>query len=132
MENEKRKLLDEEIQKEIKHLATLTPGSKEHSETVESIEMLYKLYISDLSNEREFMNRCDEVSLKERELAQKDLELEDGKKGRLWRTLVEAGEIVVPLLFYGVWMYQGFKFEETGTFTSSTFKGLFNKFRPTK
>lgn len=27
---------------------------------------------------------------------------------------------------------KGFKFEETGTYTSTTFRGLFNRFRPTK
>lgn len=40
--------------------------------------------------------------------------------------------ICLPLIFYGVWMKQGFKFEETGAYTSTTFRGLFNRFKPTK
>jgi hypothetical protein len=43
-----------------------------------------------------------------------------------------AAELVLPLMFYGVWMRRGFKFEQDGTFTSQTFRGLFSRFRPTK
>lgn len=42
------------------------------------------------------------------------------------------GAIVAPLVFYSVWMDRGFKFEEEGTYTSQTFKGLTNKFNPTR
>lgn len=41
-------------------------------------------------------------------------------------------KLMIPLMFYGIWMKKGFKFEETGTYTSTTFRGLFNRFRPTK
>lgn len=47
-------------------------------------------------------------------------------------TDIAAAEIVLPLVFYAAWMRKGFKFEETGTFTSTTFRGLFGKFKPTK
>ena len=40
--------------------------------------------------------------------------------------------IGLPLVFYGIWMNRGFKFEETGAYTSTTFRGLFNRFKPTK
>ena len=43
-----------------------------------------------------------------------------------------AAELVLPLMFYGVWMRRGLRFEETGTFTSQTFKNLFNRFKPTR
>lgn len=42
------------------------------------------------------------------------------------------GAVVAPLVFYGIWMDRGFKFEEEGTYTSQTFKGLTNKFSPTR
>lgn len=45
---------------------------------------------------------------------------------------IAAAELLIPLMFYGIWMWKGFKFEETGTYTSTTFRGLFNRFRPTK
>lgn len=45
---------------------------------------------------------------------------------------VEVASVVLPLAFYGVWMNKGLEFEKTGTFTSNTFKGLTQKFKPTK
>lgn len=49
-----------------------------------------------------------------------------------FRLGMAAAELVLPLMFYGVWMRRGFKFEQDGTFTSQTFRGLFSRFRPTK
>lgn len=45
---------------------------------------------------------------------------------------VDIMGIALPLVFYGIWMCKGFKFEETGTYTSTTFKNLFSRFRATK
>lgn len=84
-----------------------------------------------------------ELSLKERELNGKDadrtLEEELQKRqakdlmiDRCVRVGVAMGELVLPLVFYGIWMNRGFKFEESGSFTSTTFKNLLNRFRPTK
>ena len=56
----------------------------------------------------------------------------DDRKDRLIKIGLETTAIIVPIIFYNTWMNKGFKFEETGTFTSSTFKGLINRFRPTK
>ena len=53
-------------------------------------------------------------------------------KDRYFRLGMAAAELVLPLMFYGVWMRRGFKFEQDGTFTSQTFRGLFSRFRPTK
>jgi hypothetical protein len=57
-------------------------------------------------------------------------------KADVWDRYLKLGiEIIgigLPLIFYASWMRRGFKFEETGTYTSTTFKGLFNRFKPTK
>lgn len=66
------------------------------------------------------------------ELEQKDRQLNEQVRDRYFRIGIEAAGIVLPLAFYAIWMKKGFKFEETGTFTSTTFRGLFNRFRPTK
>ena len=84
-----------------------------------------------------------ELALKERELNSKDADraqeeelqkrqARDQMVDRCVRTGVAVGELVLPLVFYGIWMNRGFKFEETGSFTSTTFKNLLNRFRPTK
>lgn len=84
-----------------------------------------------------------ELALKERELDSKDADrtqegelqkrqARDQMVDRCVRTGVAVGELVLPLVFYGIWMNKGFKFEETGSFTSTTFKNLLNRFRPTR
>lgn len=62
-------------------------------------------------------------------------EEENARKDRiinLIRIGVDITGVILPLIFYGGWMNRGFKFEETGTFTSATFRNLFQRFRPTK
>ena len=45
---------------------------------------------------------------------------------------LEVAGIVLPMCFYSHWMKKGFEFEKTGTYCSTTFRGLFNKFNPKK
>ena len=118
MENDKKikELLENEIKSEFENLKTLKPGSPEHTESVDSIAKLYKLNTKSIEKERDSLV--------------KEAQLEEEKCTRYCKLGVDAMGIVLPLIFYGIWMKKGFKFEETGVFTSTTFKGLFNKFRP--
>ena len=50
----------------------------------------------------------------------------------LIKTTLTAAEIAIPMVFYAVWMKRGFEFEKNGSYTSSTFRTLWNRFRPTK
>jgi len=110
MDEEIRNLLGEEIKTEIRNLSTLEEGSKEKSTAIEDLAKLYRLRIEETKNEWDFNEKV---------------------KDRYFRLGVEAAAIILPLIFYGIWMRRGFKFEETGTFTSTTFRSLFNRFRPT-
>lgn len=47
-------------------------------------------------------------------------------------TAVSVAGIVLPLMFYNKWMEEGMTFEETGVFTSSTFRGFLSKMKPGK
>lgn len=123
-------LLEEEIRSEFEKLKSLSPGSKEHSEAVEAMVKLYKLNIDETENNRAFMERSDRDVDREREYQVKLMELNEAKWNRYFRFGAEMAGVTLPLLFYGIWMKKGFKFEETGTFTSTTFRGLFSKFRP--
>lgn len=131
MDNEKeiRDLLEEEIKSEFEKLKTLTPGSKEHSEAVDGVVKLYKLNIEETENDRAFRLKCDESTNADFDLSLRQEQARDDRLNRYLRVGVEAAGVVLPLMFYGIWMKRGFKFEETGTFTSQTFKGLINKFR---
>lgn len=84
-----------------------------------------------------------DLALREREADGKDADrareetlqarqVRDSVIDRYVRVGVAAAELVLPLVFYGVWMKKGLKFEETGTYSSTTFRNLFNRFKPTK
>ena len=129
MDEEIRKLLEEEIKTEIRDLSTLEPGSKEKSTAIEDLAKLYKLRIEETKNEWDFNEKYESL---ESDIQFKKEQLEEQVKDRYFRFGVEAAGIILPLIFYAIWMKRGFKFEETGTYTSTTFRGLFNRFKPTK
>ena len=118
-------LLNETIERELDNLYSLESGGEEHARLVEAITKLYKLRIEENKNEADLIEKQKEEQLK-RELMNEQV------KDRWIRVAVEAGEIVAPLIFYGVWMARGFKFEETGTYCSQTFRNLFSRFKPTR
>lgn len=122
MGEENRSLLEEEIKAEIKRLGSLESGSQEHTTAVDSLTKLYKLKLEEDKNTYE---RLDKQESKTAQMA-------ESVKDRYFRFGMAAAELVLPLMFYGVWMRRGFKFEQDGTFTSQTFRGLFSRFRPTK
>jgi hypothetical protein len=116
--NDLRTLLEVHIGHQFGDLATLEPGSVEQTVVVNNIEKLYKIMI-------------DEDRL-ESEKAIKIAQTKNENRNRYIQFGLEAAGIVLPLAFYASWMSKGFKFEETGSFTSTTFRGLFSRFRPTK
>jgi len=129
MDEEIRNLLEEEIKAEIRDLSTLELGSKEKSTAIEDLAKLYRLRIEETRNEWDFSEKYD---ARENDKQLKKDQLEEQVKDRYFRLGVEAASIILPLVFYAAWMKRGFRFEETGTYTSTTFRGLFNRFKPTK
>lgn len=129
MGEENRSLLEEEIRAEIKHLGSLESGSQEHTTAVDSLTKLYKLKLEEDKNTYE---RLDKIENREIDQESKTAQMAESVKDRYFRFGMAAAELVLPLMFYGVWMRRGFKFEQDGTFTSQTFRGLFSRFRPTK
>ena len=132
MEQDIKTKLEDEITSEFEKLKTLDPGSKAHSDAVNDLAALYRLNIEETEKERAFVRNCDRDLIEEREYELKVAQLEEQKKDRWWRLGLEGAGLVLPLMFYAVWMRRGFEFEKDGTFTSTTFRGLFGKFKPTK
>ena len=129
MGEEIRRLLGEEIKTEIQKLSSLESGSKEKSTAIEDLATLYRLRIEETKNELDFDEKYD--SRVSDQLLKKE-QLDEQVKDRYFRLGVEAASILLPMMFYAVWMRRGFRFEETGTYTSTTFRGLFNRFKPTR
>lgn len=109
-----KRTLDDEIQDLLENLEDLEADSEEYAKTTKNLDILYKLKLEEEKNKSELAN---------------------GKKQNIFRAIgygLEGAGIVLPLIFYGIWMKRGFKFEETGTYCSKTFTGLQKFFRPTK
>lgn len=77
--------------------------------------------------ERQLSN---DISSRENEEEFKKTQLKEQSKDRYFRLGLEIGLTMAQLIFYACWMRRGFKFEETGTYTSPTFRSLTNNFKP--
>ena len=149
-----KELLNEEIAAEIQAISSLDSCSEEKSKAIEDLAKLYRLRIEETKSELDAEDKRSrrtlesEASVRENEIKKSQLDeqikadvqdeqykrsqLDEQVKDRYFRLGIAAAELLIPLMFYGIWMRKGFKFEETGTYTSTTFRGLFNRFRPTK
>lgn len=129
-------LLDEEIAAEIRSISEMKDGSTEKSKAIGDLATLYKLRIEENRNLWEADEKYDRRKMEEeaglRDEDIKRTQISEQIKDRYFKVGIAAAELMIPLAFYGIWMNKGFKFEETGAYTSTTFKGLFNRFRPTK
>lgn len=121
--------LDEVIKKRLDEFDYYDLDNENTKQAVETIEKLYKLRIEERRFEGEL---CEKQKTRENEETVKSRELCERNIDRWVNGAITIATTAATLMFYGVWMNKGFKFEETGTFTSTTFKGLFNRFRPTK
>lgn len=129
MDEEIKEMLGEEIKAGLSDLSSLETGSKEKSEAIDDLVKLYKLKIEESKAEMDYLKEIDEH---ERSDQTKREQLSEQVKDRYFKLGVAAAELVLPLMFYAAWMKRGFQFEKDGTYTSTTFRGLFNRFRPTK
>lgn len=149
--NVNQEKLDQEIARQLEILEKLSPSDGAKYElAVDSLAKLYKLRIEEEKNESEEATEQDKVSIEldklkneqdkvalemdrfKNELDEKDAEAKDRKFDRWLHFGLDAAGIVVPIIFYNIWMNRGFRFEKDGTFTSTTFKNLFHLFKPTK
>ena len=139
MKIETKELLEDVIAGKLQILKEeLSMDDKDKTESVSDVINLCKAMIEDdkvkLDNEEKIKKReADERTLKEaRESDEKFKEQQE--KNQKWDRRIkyglDAASIGLPLLFYGIWMRQGFRFEETGTYTSQTFRNLFGRFSP--
>lgn len=143
MNEEIRQVLANEILDQFNDLKNLEPGSREQETVVENVIKLYRLGLEDVKatddcdeklyrREMDEQHEQNELDKQAREEQFKKDQLAEQIKDRYFKLGIGVAEIVLPLIFYATWMKRGFKFEETGTYTSTTFRGLFNRFRPTK
>ena len=126
-------MLEDSLAKLIEEMDEMQPGSDEHVATARVFCDMYKTWIESNKVELEYNDRREQRAI---DVAMDDKKAIENRNQELIKTgvqvLLGVTSIAAPLAFYGVWMSRGFKFEETGTFTSNTFKGFFRNFRPNK
>ena len=140
-------LLDDVIETEIQNLKRFSPDDEGKADAIRDLAALHKLRIEEIKAhtdaEEKALRREMDSEQRKAELASKDTDrnrdeelqacqLREQKIDRYVRVGVAAVELMAPLVFYGIWMKRGFKFEESGVYSSTTFRNLFSRFRPTK
>lgn len=109
--------------------AEVDKSEKDYDVRTKQLDVEIEKDLNALKNNREQRDLQQLDNLADRDLQSKTLT--DSKIWNVAKTSVEIAGIVIPIVFYGVWMKRGLKFEEEGCFTSATFKGLIGKFKPT-
>ena len=144
MDEEIKVLLDKTIKSDILEIGKMDIGSEERKCAIEDLVKIYKLRIDETKNDKDICERREarimemderrEARFMERDTNSRDKQedLRELVKDRYFRVGIAVAEIGLPLVFYAVWMKRGFEFEESGAYTSTTFRGLFNRFKPTK
>lgn len=140
-------MLDEQIKAELEDLSSLTVGSKEHTEAIESLAKLYRLRIDDSKAAMEYNKEIDDDNFRreqmeqeqkqhqeqaEREEQSRKEQLAEQRKDRYIRIGIAAAELMVPLVFFAKIYQMGYDLEKDGTFTVQTLKNLIRFIKPTK
>lgn len=113
-----QELLENELVSQFETLSELEPGTEERSRVIDDISTLYKLRLTEKESDESQQ--------------QKKREMKAQMKDRWTRIGMAAMELILPLTFYGAWVNKGLRFEESGTFTSQTFRNLIGKLKPMK
>ena len=105
--------LNVEIEDKFDELANLNPSSKEYSAAVDSVTKL--------------MDRAIEIEKLEMTETQNEKQLKEDRKSRLTKNCIDIGSIVLPLAVTIWGARASFKFEETGTITTSVGRKFMDK-----
>lgn len=121
--------LNKELERRFEDLENLETGSDEQGKATDNIVKLYKLRMDE--NEQESSKNADEdkAVLERHKLELEEQKAKDDKLIRILTTVTSVGVTIAGFAVGSHWYGKGFKFEETGTICSSTFKGLMKDFR---
>lgn len=117
-----KNMLNEEIQSGIECLNQLDINSDDYGKAADHISALYKLKIEEYKIETDY----------KKTLAQQESECKKTKNENIIQYAKIGTEIGLGLcsVISAVWFARkGFKFEETGTYTSTTFRNSLSKLR---
>lgn len=124
MENINSKIADE-LSRAIEHMKTLKPEDPGYKSAAEAVATLQKARLEEEKLEFEDRKNGDELELRTMEQENKAEEAKLERKKFRIRAVLDAAAIAVPALLYGYFGVKGFKFEESGTFCSTTNRANF-------
>lgn len=113
-------LIEEELARAIERMKSLKPEDPAYKSAAEAIATLQKARLEEDKLLFEDRRNGDELALHQMEQENKAEEAKLEKKKFRVRTCLDAAAIVVPAVLYAFFGIKGFKFEETGTFCSTT------------
>ena len=105
--------LNVEIEEKFDELAKLDPTTKEYSAAVDSVTKL--------------MDRAIEIEKLESSETQNEKQMEEDRKSRLVKNCSDVGSVVLPLAVTIWGAKASFRFEETGTITTSVGRKFMDK-----
>ena len=139
MDKSIKELLEEELVADIEALENLSPDTEEYKKTVDNIAKLHELLVAEYEHElkdesqrRELIRADDELELKHETEDDRQAQCKKDRRIQYIRIGLEASGIILPLVCYGVWLRRGFAFEKDGIVTSSFFKNMISRIKPTK
>lgn len=121
--------LDKELERRFEDLENLKTGSDEQGKATDNIVKLYKLRMDENEQENSKNAEEDKAVLERHKLELEEQKAKDDKLIRILTTVTSVGVTIAGFAVGSHWYGKGFKFEETGTICSSTFKGLMRDFR---
>lgn len=125
---ELKEKLNKELERELGELEGLELGSDQMQKAAATIEMMHKLRMNEIGSDRDLEVKKAELEAKEKELALETKKAKDAKVIAFVGTGVTLGTFAIKLVNDNLWMAKGFKFEETGTFCSKVFAGIWANF----
>ena len=105
--------LNVEIEDKLDELANMDPSTKEYAVAVDSVTKL--------------MDRAIEIEKLESSDSQNEKQMKEDRKSRLVKNCIDIGSIVLPLAVTIWGARASFKFEETGTITTSVGRKFMDK-----
>lgn len=125
-------VVDKEFERFKSTLETYDFTSEDFSCAIANYVKLYSSIMESnfkmLDLERQKQKDSEELRLSELEYERQVKKDEEELKSKKIEYSIQIGAIGLPLIFYGCWIRKGMRFEETGSFTSTTMNSLFRNF----
>lgn len=124
---DKRNLLEDQIEAHLKKMKTLNPGSEEMGKATKELDTLYKLAQEADSDKRKALAEDEEVVRNERRFELEQEKFAYQKKADRVKSGIEIGSLLLGT-GTSIWAFvKGMKFEMDGVFKTTTVKNVFNK-----